>query len=180
MRGFLTGFGLMVGFAALMAAGAQIDVPMRPVPMTLQSFAILLAGLWLGPIRGAGAVLLYLVSAAAGLPVLAEGSSGLEPFSGATAGYIYAFPVAAFLAGLFARLAEKRPSLSGALASIATLFILHLILLGGGTLWLSTRIGFADAMSGGFTPFLIGAGVKSALCWLVWRADTRFRRGGTG
>ena len=180
MKDFLTRSVWIIGFALLMAVGAQIDVPMHPVPMTLQSFAILLAGLCLGPKDGFVATLVYLGSAVVGLPVLAEGSSGLAPFIGPTAGYIYAFPVSALLAGLLVKAATRQPRLRGPLPMIAALFGLHLVLLGLGTAWLATQIPLTDALSGGFTPFLIGAGVKSALCWLVWTACLRVRRGGTG
>ena len=180
MKHFLTRLTAVFAFAVLMAAGAQIDVPMHPVPMTMQSFAVLLAGLCLGPKDGLFAVLLYLIAAAAGVPVLAEGSSGLAPFTGATAGYIYAFPIAAFLAGALVRAGQTYPRLLHPVAIVAALFALHLLLLGMGTAWLATRIEPADAISGGFTPFLIGAGVKSLLCWMVWSAWQRIRRGGTG
>ena len=180
MKTFASRLAWIVGFAALMAIGAQIDVPMHPVPMTMQSFAILLAGLCLGPWGGLGAVLIYLGAAAIGLPVLAEGSSGLGPFSGATAGYIYAFPITAFLAGWLTRAGKTRPRLLKAPVMISALCGLHLLLLGLGTAWLATQIPLASALSGGFTPFLIGAGVKSLLCWAVWRGVCRFRRGGTG
>ena len=180
MRDFLTAAAGIIGFAALMAIGAQIDVPMHPVPMTMQSFAILLAGLCLGPVRGLLAVLAYLLAAALGLPVLADGASGLAPFNGTTAGYIYAFPLAALLAGWLSKAGQRRPVLRGVAVMTAALFALHLLLLGMGTGWLATQIPLADAISGGFTPFLFGAGVKSALCWLVWTAWRRIRRGGTG
>ena len=180
MKDFAPRLIALVAFAILMALGAQIDVPMHPVPMTMQSFAILLAGLCLGPRDGFLAVLVYLAAAAAGLPVLAEGASGLKPFTGATAGYIYAFPVAALLAGLWVRAGQSRPRILRPWWIIAALFALHLLLLGMGTAWLATQIPLADAISGGFAPFLIGAGVKSLLCWLVWAIQRRFRRGGTG
>lgn len=176
MRDFLTAAAGIIGFAALVAIGAQIDVPMHPVPMTLQSFAILLAGLCLGPVRGLLAVLAYLLAAALGLPVLADGASGLGPFTGPTAGYIYAFPVVAFLAGLLSEHAEKRASGIHPALMVGALFGLHLVLLGVGTAWLTTKIPVADAISGGFTPFIIGGGVKSLLCWLVWSAWRRIRR----
>ena len=159
-----------------MAAGAQIDVPMHPVPMTLQSFAILLAGLCLGPRDGVLAVLVFLGAAAAGLPVLAEGSGGLGPFSGPTAGYIYAFPIAAFLAGTLARSSDRRPALKHPVVMVSALFGLHLVLLGVGTAWLATRMPPGEAVNGGFTPFLIGAGAKSLFCWMVWRGLSRLRR----
>lgn len=150
---------LALAFAALMALGAQIVVPMHPVPMTMQSFAVLLAGAVLGPVWGVAAVMIYLAAAAIGLPVLSEGASGLAPFTGATAGYLFAFPVAAGLAGMAAR----RGLLDRWLIGVAVLFALHGLLLAMGGGWLATRIGAAEAWTGGVQPFLIGAAVKSVL-----------------
>jgi biotin transport system substrate-specific component len=148
-----------LAFAALMALGAQIDVPMHPVSMTMQSFAVLLAGSVLGPVWGVAAVLIYLGAAAVGLPVLSEGTSGLGPFTGATAGYIFAFPMAAGVAGLAAR----RGLLDSWVLGVGVVFALHLLLLALGGAWLATALGAADAWAGGVRPFLIGAAVKSVL-----------------
>lgn len=158
-------------FAGLMALGAGIDVPMRPVPMTMQSFAVLLAGAALGPRWGAVAVLIYLALALVGLPVLSDGASGPAPFAGPTAGYLFAFPVVAGLAGA----AAHRGWLTHPLPGVAVLFGLHLLLLALGSGWLATRIGVADAVTHGVTPFLIGAAVKSALVWLTWRLIRPFQ-----
>ena len=155
---------VLVAMVATMALGAHVDIPMHPVPMTLQSLAILLAGLWLGPVWGALAVIAYLALALLGLPVLAEGASGLAPFVGATAGYIYGFILVAVLAGLLAQQQKARHPLFG----IAGLFGLHLVLLAMGSVWLSSRIGIGPALAAGFTPFLIGALVKSAIAWAIW------------
>ena len=160
---------LALAFAALMALGAQTDVPMHPVPMTMQSFAVLLAGAALGPKWGVAAVLIYLAAAALGLPVLAEGAHGLAPFTGPTAGYIFAFPIAAGLAGLAAR----RGLLDGWVRGAATLFALHLLLLGMGGGWLATKIGPAEAWRGGVQPFLIGAAAKSLLVLAALKAWRR-------
>lgn len=162
---------LALAMATVMAASAQADIAMHPVPMTLQSAAVLLAGVWLGPRWGVAAVLIYLGAAAIGLPVLAEGSGGIERFGGATAGYLFAFPVAAGLAGEAAR----RGALDHPAAGVAGLFLAHLLLLGLGTAWLARSIGFSAATAAGFTPFLIGAAAKSVLVWIVWRGLRRIR-----
>jgi len=148
----------VVGFALLTALCAQVAVPMVPVPMTLQTFAVLLAGAVLGGGWGAAAVLLYLALAAFGLPVLSDGGSGLAPFTGATAGYLFAFPVAAFLAGEIGR----RPAFRKPLTGLALMLAAHLFILAAGTLWLVTSLGASDAVAHGFAPFLMGAAVKSA------------------
>lgn len=152
----LTSAALIVAFAALMAVCAQINAPMVPVPMTTQTFAVLLAGALLGAWRGATAVLLYLALGAAGLPVLSDGASGLEHFIGPTAGYLVAFPVAAVLVGA---LYDRAGSVT---TKVGLLLAAHLLILAVGTAWLATAMG-AAAVAAGFTPFLIGALVKSGL-----------------
>lgn len=136
---------------------------MVPVPMTMQTFAVLLAGAVLGPVRGTGAVMLYLVLAAAGLPVLADGASGLAPFSGPTAGYLLAFPLAAFGTGR----ARRAGWLDRVWPATVFLIVQHLLILALGTLWLSRQLDLGTAVSVGFMPFVVGAGVKSLLVALV-------------
>ncbi|ASJ07432.1 biotin transporter BioY [Thermococcus pacificus] len=86
-------------FAALTAVGAQIAVPIGPVPFTLQVLLVLLSGLVLGSRLGLVSQLVYLVAGAVGFPVFAEFSGGFAHIYGPTGGYLLAFPIAAFLAG---------------------------------------------------------------------------------
>lgn len=153
----------VVLFAALTALGAQVSVPMVPVPMTLQSLAVVLAGGVLGPRLGMAAMILYLAAAAVGLPVLSDGRSGIEALSGPTAGYLVGFVLAAAAVGL----AVRRGRLTRPIAGIALLSAAHLLILLPGAAWLARGIGWTDAFAGGFTPFLIGAVVKSATAWLI-------------
>lgn len=107
-----TDIALIAGFAALIAACAllpAIQVGAGIVPITLQTFGVLLAGAVLGARRGFLAVMLYIVVGAAGLPVFSGGASGLAVLSGPSAGYIAGFPLAAALCGfLVERLPRKR------------------------------------------------------------------------
>ncbi len=101
-----TDLALIAAFAALIAACALIGgVPVggANVDLTLQTFGIMLAGSVLGPVRGFLAVSLYLLLGAAGLPVLAGHTGGLAAFTGITAGYLWTFPIAAFVAGLLVK-----------------------------------------------------------------------------
>ncbi|GAA0629697.1 biotin transporter BioY [Brevundimonas kwangchunensis] len=162
---------LIVAFAALMALCAQINVPMAPVPMTMQTFAVLLTGAVLGPWRGTASVLLYLAAAALGLPILSDGASGVEPFAGPTAGYLFAFPVAAALVGaMFDR--ARNPVVEFGLMIAA-----HILILTMGAGWLAISIGLTDALAYGATPFLIGMIVKSVLVVAVMKF-LPFRGGG--
>ena len=167
--------GLVLGGSFLIAVAAQVSVPFYPVPLTLQTFAVLLAGAVLGGTWGAVAVLVYLALAALGLPVLSDGTGGWQRFAGPTAGYLFAFPVAAFIAGTLAR----RPAFAGPASGVALMIGAHLLILGLGTAWLATRVGAGPAMAAGFTPFLAGAGVKSAavvVCAAALRRTVWFRR----
>src|SRR6478672_878827 len=90
---------LMVGFSLVTAISAQLvaRLPFTPVPITGQTFGVLLTGALLGGWRGFGAMLIYLTEGAAGLPVFAPGApvhAGLAPFIGPTGGYLIAFPLA--------------------------------------------------------------------------------------
>lgn len=106
-----TDLALIASFAALIAVCALLPaIPVGGlVPITLQTFGVLLAGTVLGARRGFLAVLLYLAVGAIGLPVFSGGAAGLAPFAGPSAGYLIAFPFAALLAGfLVERLPRKR------------------------------------------------------------------------
>lgn len=96
-----TDLALIAGFAALLAACAILPgIEIGPVPITLQTFAVLLAGAALGARRGALAVLLYLAVGAAGLPIFSGGVGGLGIIAGPSIGYLAGFVPAAFLCGL--------------------------------------------------------------------------------
>jgi biotin transport system substrate-specific component len=110
-------------------------------------------------------MLLYLVIGAAGLPVFAGGSSGVEALFGATGGYLLSFPLCAAIAGLSSQTVR-----GNRLALTACFFVVHLVLLLLGSTWLgqTLQLDAAAALENGFTPFLPGALVKSALgAWIV-------------
>lgn len=93
----------ITAFALLTAVGAQIEVPHYPVPFTLQSFFVLLAGAVLGARNGAASQLLYLAIGIAGLPVFSGWGFGVARFLGPTGGYLLSFPIAAFVVGYLIR-----------------------------------------------------------------------------
>ncbi len=109
-RSTSTDVALIAGFAALIAVCAilpALQVGM-PVPITLQTFGVLLSGAVLGMRRGFLAVLLYLVVGAAGLPIFSGGASGLAVFSGPSVGYLVGFPLAAGLCGFIVERLPRR------------------------------------------------------------------------
>jgi biotin transport system substrate-specific component len=94
--------GLVIGFSLLTALAAQVVIPLYPVPITGQTFVVLLTGALLGPRLGAMAMIAYLVEGASGLPFFSEGRSGLLHLMGQNGGYLIAFPAAAYVTGAFA------------------------------------------------------------------------------
>lgn len=148
----LTAVGI-VGFAATMAIAAQIAIPIpgTPVPFTLQPLAVVLAGLWLGPVAGATSMVLYLVAGAVGLPVFSPiGAPGVLRLIGPTGGYLLATPAAAAIAGLVAR---RFPAFAGRmLASFLGIAMLYV----GGVMQLELLTGsLSRAAALGSTPFIL-------------------------
>jgi biotin transport system substrate-specific component len=143
----------VIGFAATMAVAAQIAIPIpgTPVPFTLQPLAVVLAGLWLGPVAGAASMVLYLLVGALGAPVFSPiGAPGVLRLIGPTGGYLLAGPAAAAVAGLVAR---RFPAfggrLLGAFLGIATLYL-------GGVAQLELLTGSLErAAAMGTTPFIL-------------------------
>lgn len=154
-----------------LAASSWVEVPMVPVPMTMQTFAVTLIGALYGWRLGAITVLAWLGEAVVGMPVLAGGAGGLAHFAGPTAGYLFAFPIAAAMVGW---LAERGWTGRGNLLSsfLAMLLGNAFILVMGGA-WLAAMIGVEKAIIYGVTPFILGAIVKSALATASVEATRR-------
>jgi len=112
--------GLVLSASAFIAVSAHLTVrlPFSPVPVTGQTFAVLLTGALLGRQRGAAAVLAYLAEGLAGLPVFAGGMSGLAYLLGPTGGYLLGFVAAAYLTGALAERGWDRQPLTTALAMV--------------------------------------------------------------
>lgn len=151
------GFLVLLGsvFTAIMA---QLSVSMypSPVPITGQTFAVLLCGMLLGSRLGGAALALYAVEGALGLPVFAEFKGGFGVIVGPTGGYILSFPVAAALVGWLAERGWDRrlPWSLGAMAlGTAVIFV-------GGVAQLSLFVGWERVWALGVGPYLPGAGIK--------------------
>lgn len=153
---------LIVAGALLVGLMAQISIPLpfTPVPITGQTFGVLLVGMTLGARRGLLAMLLYLAEGAVGLPVFAGGTAGVAKFVGPTAGYLAAYPFAAMLCGWLAERGWDRKPWTAAFG----IFLGSLVVLTLGTLVLSFFVGgLAPAFLKGFLPFLPGDVVKTTL-----------------
>ena len=153
--------GLVIVFSLFIAACAQFTIPVGAVPITGQSFAVLLTGALLGSRLGAAAVIAYLVEGAVGLPFFAGGGSGIVRFLGPTAGYLVAFPAAAFITGAFAEHGwDKRYA-----TAVAAMAIGSAVIFLGGWAWYSilTNTPPVAAFQLAVLPFLPGDVIKIAL-----------------
>jgi biotin transport system substrate-specific component len=164
-----TDLALIAVFAALIAAAsyaAAIPVGGAGVPITLQSFAIILTGLVLGPVRGFLATSLYLLLGLVGLPVFAEHSSGAAAFTLPSAGYLYSFPVVAAVAGLGALLvgARRTRALFLFVPAVAAILVNH----AAGIVGLHVVLDVSWAKAASFdAPFWVGDLVKGAIAAIV-------------
>ena len=147
----------VVSFALLTAAAAKVQVPMAPVPMTLQTAVVLLAGVMLGPLAGAASQALYLGMGLAGLPVFAGPLPGVAYLMGPTGGYLLAFVPAAAVAGW---ITGPGGHALGRLVLGATLGTTVVFALGVSWLAVIFRLGWAAALAAGLAPFLLGAVAK--------------------
>lgn len=174
---WLKSAALVVAFSLLTALAAQVVIPLpwTPVPITGQTFAVLLTGALLGSRLGAAATILYLVEGAAGLPFFRGGAGGAAHFSGATAGYLLAFPLAAFVTGLLAERGWDRRFLTAA----AAMALGSVVILASGWAWLTLFFRTAqDAFFAGVAPFLAGDVVKITLAAALLPAGWKLLRRG--
>ena len=163
---------LVVGAAVITGLAAQVSIhlPFTPIPISLQTFTVLLSGAALGPLRGGLGMLLYLVAGMAGVPWFAEQRSG---FDFPSFGYIIGFVLAAAVVGALARRGLDR-SVSG---TVAIMVLGNLVIYTVGVSWLANSLGvdIPKALELGAWPFLIGDALKIALAagllpaawWLV-------------
>ncbi len=164
---------LLIATGSLLVAGmaqVRIPLPFTPVPITGQTFAVLVVGAALGSKRGASSLALYLLLGLAGLPFFAGGASGLAILAGPTGGYLVGFILAAYLVGLLAARGLDRRVPSALLAFLAGEIVIYLF----GVAWLSVYLGIPHALMAGLLPFLAGDAIKLAAAALVLPAAWAF------
>ncbi len=156
---------MVLGGSLLIALAARVSVPMIPVPMTLQTLAILVVGLTYGARMGAATLLAYLAEGAIGLPVFAGGNAGLAYMMGPTGGFLAGFVLMAWLAGLASDRGLTRGFLGAALAALVAAAVLYL----PGLAWPAAVMGktMPELLSGWMLPFLAGDAVKAVLAALI-------------
>lgn len=156
---------LILGGSLLIALSAQIQfiLPFSPVPITSQTFTVLLLGALYGSKRGPATVMTYLALGVMGLPVFAGGAFGVARLVGPTAGYLVGFLVAAFVVGLLSERGWDRKPWTTAASMIIGNGIIYMT----GVLWLSRFVGWQAVLSTGFLPFLAGDALKIALATIL-------------
>ena len=146
-----------------------IPLPFTPVPLSLQTFAVLLVGAALGSWRGLASMALYLLVGIAGVPWFAEGNSGWQL---ASIGYIVGFVPAAWLVGRLAERRADRKPLSAAGAMVLGNLVIYVFGVAG--LLIMTPFDLPTAIAKGVVPFLIGDAIKivaaAALLPATWKA----------
>ena len=166
---------LIVLGALFVAALAQVKIPLpfTPVPLTGQTFGVLLVGATLGSKRGAACMLLYIALGALGLPFFAGGASGLEYLAGATLGYLVGFVLAAYVVGLLAERGLERSVRTSLIPFLVGTIIIYVC----GVAWLTILLGsFSKAVAAGLLPFLIGDAIKLIAASLVLPAAWKIVR----
>ena len=157
--------GLVIVFSLFIAASAQFAIQIGPVPITGQTFAVLLTGALLGSRLGTAAVIAYLIEGAVGLPFFAGGGGGIMRFFGPTGGYLIAFPCAAYVTGLFAEYGwDKNYWYAVTAMAIGSLIIL---IIGGVFFSVITLTLPGMAFKIAVWPFLAGDLIKIALAAAV-------------
>ena len=166
---------LIAGASVATAAAAQIAIPVpwSPVPISGQTFAVLLCGAVLGARRAFAAQVLYLAEGAMGLPFFAGGAGGAAVLAGPTAGYLIAFPFAAALTGFLAERGWDR-RFAG---TMAAMLLGSVVIFAAGLAQLSRFMPANQLLAAGLMPFVPGDLIKSALAAIafpaVWRLAHR-------
>lgn len=152
---------LVIGASLLIAIAAQVAIPLpfTPVPLTLQPLAVIFIGVALGSTRGAAAAALYLVEGFSGLPVFAQGHGGSIWLAGATAGYLFSYPFAAWVAGFI----SERGWGSNVVRAISGMLLALAVIYAGGWSWLAILTDSRSAFVAGVAPFVVADIVKVAI-----------------
>lgn len=156
----------------LITAGAWINVPMFPVPMTMQSLAVLLIAGTYGMRLASITTAAYIAQGAVGMPVFAGGVGGPAHLVGPTGGYLIGFIVcAALVAALYEHGFDK-----GVVKPLAALFAGSIALMVCGVAYLATFTGFENAIATGLTPFILGMVVKAVLAFALIKGSQKIFR----
>jgi len=172
---------VLVG-VGLLAASARLSVPFYPVPLTMQTLAVLLIGGMLGPTLGAATVMGYLALGAAGAPVFANGMGGIAILAGPTGGYLVGFVPAAWLMGWATQRAGSARGFTTRTGRLRSMILLFLgavaagaVIYAVGVPWLAavTGRGLREAIAVGLVPFLLGDFLKTVVAVAALRVGAK-------
>lgn len=159
---------LILAGVLLLALASQLSIPLKPVPLTLQSATVILIGMAYGAKRGALVVLTYLIAGCCGAPVFANFSFGIASLFGTTGGYLLGFVPAAFLSGYLAENGFGKHFVSSLLAACLGAMVIFFF----GVCGLSLFVGWHNAIIFGFMPFIMTETIKlialSAIIPSLW------------
>lgn len=158
-------FLLTIGGSVFIALSAQVavNVPFSPVPITGQTFAVLLIGAFFGRRLGTLAIIAYLLEGSVGLPVFAQAHAGLAHLFGPTGGYLIGFIPAAYLCGYF----TERGWGKSFIGALGMMIIGTIIIFISGLLWLAVLLDSQNLLMLGFYPYIGGAILKIILASLI-------------
>jgi biotin transport system substrate-specific component len=165
---------LLLGFNLVLVGCAYLSfhLPFSPVPITGQTFGVLLVAMALGRVRGSAVVLAYLAEGAAGLPVFAGGAAGIGVLAGPTGGYLIGFLLAAYLTGWLADHGWDK----GYFKSAAAMFAGNVVLFACGLAQLSLFVPSGAVLALGLYPFVVGGIVKITVAAVILPSVWKFVR----
>ena len=172
---------LVVAASVLVAACAHVTLPLpfTPVPLTLQTFAVILIGMFLGPIAGFSAMMLYLAEGAMGMPVFSpQGPGGIAQLLGPTAGYLFAYPLAAAAAGWTVRVLPKSKIASRFTRAVLAGVAANVIFFALGAAWLAQLLHLSGTAvwTLAVAPFLLGEVIKITAAAGLYSTLQRWQR----
>jgi len=166
---------LVLAGSLLVALSAQLQIPLTPVPITAQTFTVLLLAALYGGKRGAATIAAYLALGLVGLPVFAGGTAGLARLLGPTGGYLLGYIPAAFVVGWLSERGWDRRAALTALSMLIGNVLIYLT----GTAWLSRFVATESVWEAGVLPFLPGDALKIALATVLlpvaWKVIAHLR-----
>lgn len=145
-----------LALSLVLAASAWVAIPIGPVPVTLQTLAVVVLANLYGRRSAVAATLAYLTQGALGLPVFAQGAAGVACLVGPTGGYLLAFVAAAYLSGTLADTWGR-----GIWATALSMLAGHVVILAFGAAWLAQYVGYTNAVRFGIAPFVLDTLIKT-------------------
>jgi biotin transport system substrate-specific component len=170
---------LVIGATAFVAVCAHISLPLpfTPVPLTLQNFAVLLVGMFLGPVAGFSAMVLYLIEGALGLPVFTPyAAGGIAHLLGPNGGYLFSYPLAAASAGWVVRAMQRITTRFRSALIAATVATLPIFLLGAGWFAYYAHHNISATWAMAVAPFIPGEIVKITTAAGIFSSLQRWRQ----